>query len=381
SLSHFVRLENVEGQISGTLIHSYDTETRATMTMASSGDFLASGQDASCHILRFREPKHKTQGQKAGKNEGKGANKTEVRKRKPGNRTAGDGSGDLHREAPAIVVESLNVVQTDFSTDALQKAVRLNHDASLLVTGGADGYIRVWEFPSMKKTLDFKAHSSEVEDVDIGPDNKVVSVGRDFTCCVWKKDQLVMGLSWTENMPHVAEKSYRYQACRFGNVEDNEEAFRLYTVQIPHKRERKPLPCYISKWDGRNFLPLLTRGCGNEVISSLAVSDQGTFIGLGTITGSVAIYIAFSLQRVYYVKEAHGIVVTDLAFLPDTSPAGREILGHNEVALLSVAVDSRCKLHLLPNRRLFPIWFVLLLCGLLIVFTILLLQHVFPGLL
>lgn len=58
---------------------------------------------------------------------------------------------------------------------------------------------------------------------------------------------------------------------RFAKVEDQKDALRLYTVQIPHKRERKPLPCYLTKWDGRSFLPLLTKPCGNEVISCLSV--------------------------------------------------------------------------------------------------------------
>lgn len=51
------------------------------------------------------------------------------------------------------------------------------------------------------------------------------------------------------------------------------------------------------------------------------------------------------------MKEAHGIVVTDVAFVPE-SKHGRELLAGNEAALLSVAVDSRCKLHLLPARRM-----------------------------
>ncbi|NXM53136.1 PREB protein, partial [Illadopsis cleaveri] len=106
--------------------------------------------------------------------------------------------------------------------------------------------------------------------------------------------------------------------------------------------------------------------------------DSGTFLGLGTVTGSVAIHIAFSLQRLYYVKEAHGIVVTDVAFVPESRP-GRELLGGHEAALLSVAVDSRCKLHLLPARRSLPVWLLLLLCAGLIVATILLLQLAFPG--
>ncbi|CAM4643811.1 unnamed protein product [Lepidochelys kempii] len=156
-------------------------------------------------------------------------------------------------------------------------------------------------------------------------------------------------------MPGVPDKTYRYQACRFGAVQDQAEELRLYTVQVPHKRERRPPPCYLTKWDGKSFLPLLTQPCGGEVISCLSISDSGTFLGLGTVTGSVAIHVSFSLQRLYYVKEAHGIVVTAVAFLPE-SRRGRELLVENEAALLSVAVDSRCKLHLLPPRRSFPVW-------------------------
>ncbi|NWZ95381.1 PREB protein, partial [Nesospiza acunhae] len=195
----------------------------------------------------------------------------------------------------------------------------------------------------MKKTLEFRAHNGEIEDIALGPDNKVVTAGRDFQCCVWQQDQLVTGLRWHENLPGIPDKAYRYQACR----------------------------------------------------------DSGTFLGLGTVTGSVAIHIAFSLQvsgaglggsplaprspsppmcpqRLYYVKEAHGIVVTDVAFVPESQP-GRELLGGHEAALLSVAVDSRCKLHLLPTRRSLPVWLLLLLCAGLIVATILLLQLAFPG--
>lgn len=57
-----------------------------------------------------------------------------------------------------------------------------------------------------------------------------------------------------------------------------------------------------------------------------------------------------SPQRLYYVKEAHGIVVTDVTFLPEKG-CGPKLLGSHETALFSVAVDSRCQLHLLPSRR------------------------------
>uniref|UniRef100_A0A8C3SD95 Prolactin regulatory element binding n=1 Tax=Chelydra serpentina TaxID=8475 RepID=A0A8C3SD95_CHESE len=227
--------------------------------------------------------------------------------------------------------------------------------------GGVGGPGALWgslspaisQFPSMKKMWEFKAHDGEIEDIALGPDNKVVTAGWDFQCCVWQRDQLVLRLRWDENVPGVPDETYRYQACRFGAVPDQAAELRLYTVQVPHKRGRRPPPSYLTKWDGKSFLPLLTQPCGGEVVSCLSVSDSGTFLGLGTVTGSVAIHVSFSLQRLYYVREAHGIVVTDVAFLPE-SRRGRELLAENEAALLSVAVDSRCRLHLLPARRTCP---------------------------
>ncbi|PKK16425.1 prolactin regulatory element binding, partial [Columba livia] len=123
-----------------------------------------------------------------------------------------------------------------------------------LARGTAPAPALLLQFPSMKKTLEFKAHDGEIEDIALGPDNKVVTAGRDFQCCVWQQDQLVTGLRWNENLPGIPDKAYRYQACRFGAVEDNAGALRLYTVQVPHKRERRPPPCYLTKWDGKSFL-------------------------------------------------------------------------------------------------------------------------------
>ncbi|XP_038251915.1 prolactin regulatory element-binding protein isoform X4 [Dermochelys coriacea] len=380
SLQHFLQLEQIGGQLSASLLHSHDTETRATMSMALAGDVIAAGQDASCHILRFRlqRPGENSSGNSGGSAPSKagGAEKGPRKRRAPN--PSEEGEGDTRSETGEVAVETLCNVQTDFSPDALQKAVRVSADHSLLATGGVDGFLRVWEFPSMKKVWEFKAHDGEIEDIALGPDNKVVTAGRDFQCCVWQRDQLVLRLRWDENMPGIPDKTYRYQACRFGVVQDQAEELRLYTVQVPHKRRRRPPPCYLTKWDGKSFLPLLTQPCGGEVISCLSISDSGTFLGLGTVTGSVAIHVSFSLQRLYYVKEAHGIVVTDVAFLPE-SQRGRELLVENEAALLSVAVDSRCKLHLLPPRRSFPVWLLLLLCAGLVVATILLLQLAFPG--
>ncbi|XP_038566224.1 prolactin regulatory element-binding protein-like [Micropterus salmoides] len=385
---HFLDLQLFgERQYSASLLHSHDTDTRATMNMAVGDGVIAAGQDGTCSLMRFKHCTQKGGGKAAAKIEGKSVQQGNARRRAgKGDKGGPDGAAasgdmsDIKDETAHISVTGLAEVQSDLNPqDPLQKVVRFSPDLSLLVTGGTDGYIRVWEFPSLKKKFNFKAHDGEIEDLDTSPGNKhLVTVGRDFACSVWSGNHLAMGLKWLETMPQIAEKTYRYMACRFGLVEDHKDALRLYTVQIPHKRDRKPPPCYLTKWDGKSFLPMLTAPCGTEVISSLAVSDSGTFLGLGTVTGSVAIYIAFSLQKLYYVQESHGIVVTDLAFLPDTLK-GKNIKGTNETAMLSVAVDSRCQVHAVSKRRSFPIWLVLFFCGLMVVGGVLLLQYLFPG--
>lgn len=272
-------------------------------------------------------------------------------------------------------------MQTDFGLqkDILQKAVCFSPDKTLIATGGTDGHIRVWKVPTLEKVLEFKAHEDEIEDLALGPDGKLVTVGRDRKAFVWQNDQLVTQLHWQENGPSFSDIPYRYRFCRFGQIPDQPAGLRLFTVQIPHKHLQKKRPsCYLTAWDGSTFLPLRTKSCGHEIVSCLNVSESGTFLGLGMITGSVAIYIAFSLQRLYYVRESHSFVVTSVAFLPEKS-RGSELLGSHETGLVSVAADSRCQLHLLPSRRSIPVWLVLLLCVGLIFVTILLLQSAFPG--
>ncbi|XP_028280696.1 guanine nucleotide-exchange factor SEC12 isoform X1 [Parambassis ranga] len=378
---HFLDLQLVgEYQYSASLLHSHDTDPRATMNLAVGNGVIAAGQDGTCCLMKFKHCKKK-EGNAAQKDGNSVQQGTARRRAGKGDKAADGAAGsDMKDETAHITVSALGEVQSDMNPqDPLQKVVRFSPDLSLLLTGGTDGHIRVWEFPSLKQKLDFKAHEGEIEDLDMSPGNKhLVTVGRDFSCSVWSGNQLAMSLNWRETMPHIAEKTYRYMACRFGRVEDQKDALRLYTVQIPHKRDRRPPLCYLTKWDGKSLLPMLTAPCGNEVISTLAVSDSGTFLGLGTVTGSVAIYIAFSLQKLYYVQESHGIVVTDLAFLPD-SLKGRDIKGNNETAMLSVAVDSRCQMHTVANRRYFSLWLVLFFCGLMVVGVVFLLQYLFPG--
>lgn len=54
-------------------------------------------------------------------------------------------------------------------------------------------------------------------------------------------------------------------------------------------------------------------------------------------------------------------MVTDLAFLPD-APKSKPVKGNNEVAMISVAVDSRCQMHTMANRSKYTLITAQLTC-------------------
>lgn len=90
----------------------------------------------------------------------------------------------------------------------------------------------------------------------------------------------------------------------------------------------------------------------NESLSSLAVRDDGRFVAIGTMfTGSVSIYIAFSLQRVLHIPSAHLMFVTGLEFLPSNNTDGPPISSNTEAAVLSISVDNNVCIHSLQYRR------------------------------
>lgn len=59
---------------------------------------------------------------------------------------ASEGMSNMKDETVHISVKAVGQVQSDANPqDPLQKVVRFSPDLSLLLTGGTDGHIRVWE--------------------------------------------------------------------------------------------------------------------------------------------------------------------------------------------------------------------------------------------
>ena len=73
-----------------------------------------------------------------------------------------------------VCVNTENIVSCSVN-DPCQNVVIFSHDTRLVLTGGADGCIRVWNFPELKEKLKIEASKKEVADLDISSDRKLVS--------------------------------------------------------------------------------------------------------------------------------------------------------------------------------------------------------------
>ncbi|XP_076462540.1 guanine nucleotide-exchange factor SEC12-like [Babylonia areolata] len=340
----------------------HDTGSDAVMNCATFYDgrnhFLACGQEEKCHLysVKYKVITPKKENQDS-------SDKGEVKQRKG---KAGDKTEDCNNATPngtkqlTFDLQCLTSVQTDFEKDGgFQKVVRFSADHTLVVTGGADGFLRVWKYPEMKMEFETHCHKNDIDDLDISPSgDKIVTVSRDSTACVWntKNGTSFCDLVW--NNPEA--KHYRYRCCRYGLVENQKDKYNLYTVSIPITRSSSnPPPCYLIMWDRDTFKIKKGVSAGTEVLSALAVSDDGIYLGVGSISGSVSVYISFSLQKLYQVKEAHSIFVTGVEFLP-TSEATRAIVGPQDFNLISVSADNTIRLHQMPERgSVRVIWIVL----------------------
>jgi prolactin regulatory element-binding protein len=247
-------------------------------------------------------------------------------------------------------IKPADSIQTDFhQSEPYQRVVRISTNGKFMATGGIDGHLRVWHFPRMTPFHDISAHQKELDDIDFSPDSKnVISISKDGNAVVWSVNsgKEVMKLQWTppENV------KYLYKRCRYGTIEGSNEKYRLFTISNPLQKAGKQKG-FLQQWNietGRlnNIVGI------DESLSTLAVRDDGRFLAVGTMfTGSVSIYIAFSLQQVLHVPNAHSMFVTGLEFIPVLPKDAPPISSDAEASVISYSVDNRICIHSLQYRR------------------------------
>ncbi|XP_043466215.1 prolactin regulatory element-binding protein-like [Leptopilina heterotoma] len=240
--------------------------------------------------------------------------------------------------------------------EPLQRIVRLCPKGELMATGGTDGRIRLWKFPELIKFHDLEAHTKEIDDIDFNAEgNLLVSIAKDGKAFVWdiKSEMKKRELTW--NVP--GNMKYLYKRCRFRDPDEKVPKTQLLTLSNATVGKN---PSFLQLWNVDAGV-IMKSVPFQETLSALAVSDNGRLVAVGTMfSGSVDMFIAFSLQRVLHIPGAHSMFVTGLEFLP-TKNDGPTITSNAEAAVVSISVDNRICIHSLPYRYTIPIWVVIVL--------------------
>uniref|UniRef100_U5EWI6 Putative prolactin regulatory element-binding protein/protein transport protein sec12p n=1 Tax=Corethrella appendiculata TaxID=1370023 RepID=U5EWI6_9DIPT len=272
-------------------------------------------------------------------------------------------------------IKTVDSIQTDFSeSESLQRVVRISSNGKIMATGGLDGHLRLWFFPKLILLTEIKAHLKEIDDIDFSPDNKFVcSIAKDGLGVIWSinPDKESCKLVW--NPPEG--NRYLFKRCRYGVIEGMKDKYRLFTLANPFGKTGKAKG-YLQQWNPETGM--LTKAVEiDESLSALSVRDDGRFVAVGTMfTGSVSIYIAFSLQRVLHIPGAHSMFVTGLEFLPVTNFDGPAITTDTEAAVLSISVDNRICIHSLQYRHSLPAWVAVFLIIVILFLTFLFCSYI-----
>lgn len=258
-----------------------------------------------------------------------------------------------------VVGSKETVLKKKSEAETYQKCCGISSDYKFLVTGGTDGYLRFWSLPDMKKIKEIQAHEKEVDDLNIKPDGKeVVSVCKPTReCCVWNvKD----GKKFTHVALQTNGVKYKCFRARYGNVECNPNKTRLFTISNPVVGTKHP--AIVAKWCGRTYTQEKTQNLIGS-LSSLSLSDDGRFLATGTMSGTVYILIAFSLQQLRTVEDAHSMFITGLEWLPTENKESQMVRGFSDASVLSISCDNSLKIHHIPRQGMVPVWVVAILAA------------------
>ncbi|CAA0814421.1 SEC12-like protein 1 [Striga hermonthica] len=209
----------------------------------------------------------------------------------------------------------------------LQKCLAFSVDGTRFATGGVDGCLRIFEWPSMRIILEEpRAHKSFL-DMDFSLDSEfLASTSVDGSARIWNTSD---GGPITTLARNPDEK---IEHCRFSK--DGTRPFLFCTVQ----RGNKPLTVVwdISEWKKIGHKRLL-----NKPASIMSVSLDGKYLALGSKDGDICVVEVKKMEVRHLSKRLH--LGSDIASL-ELCPSERVILTTSKewgvmVTKLSVPVD------------------------------------------
>ncbi|CAM0948925.1 unnamed protein product [Alopecurus aequalis] len=200
----------------------------------------------------------------------------------------------------------------------LQLAVSFSGAGSVLATGGEDGHLRVFKWPTMESIIEATDTKTSVKDLSFSSDEKFLAVNRSSgPSRVWD----LKSAEAVANLPRETGEIFGF--CRFCNKPDNSQILFITAMQGDYGR--------IISWNTTSWTRIGSKKITRDAISAFAVSPDSTLLAFGTVEGSVSILRSRDMRVLEKVKEAHLGTVTSLAFSQDSR------------TLLSTSFDSTAR--------------------------------------
>ncbi|KAL4576785.1 hypothetical protein LXL04_012884 [Taraxacum kok-saghyz] len=184
-----------------------------------------------------------------------------------------------------------------------QKCLAFSTDGSKFATGGVDGHLRIYEWPSMRVIADHQRAHPGFSDMDFSLDSEfLATTSTDGSGRIWNANDGVPVNSLTRNSDEKIE------LCRFSK--DGTKPFLFCTVQ---KGNKSVTVVYdISTWNKIGFKRLLRKPA-----CVMSISLDGKYLAQGSKDGDVCVVSVKKMEVSHWSKRLHlGYPVTSLDFCP-----------------------------------------------------------------
>eukprot|EP00262_Sarcandra_glabra_P008931 TRINITY_DN22881_c0_g1_i1.p1 TRINITY_DN22881_c0_g1~~TRINITY_DN22881_c0_g1_i1.p1 ORF type:complete len:382 (+),score=51.49 TRINITY_DN22881_c0_g1_i1:147-1292(+) len=184
-----------------------------------------------------------------------------------------------------------------------QNCLAFSADGSRFATGGEDGHLRIFEWPSMHILLDEPRAHKSFRDLDFSLDSEyLASTSIDGCARVWKTNDGVPLTSLTRNPDEKIE------CCRFSR--DGTKPFLFCTVQKGDK-------VVTAVWDISTWNKIGHKRLLRKPASVLSISLDGKYLALGSNDGDICVVEVKRMEICHWSKRLHpGACISSIDFCP-----------------------------------------------------------------
>lgn len=244
-------------------------------------------------------------------------------------------------------------------TNSKSEAKYVKYVPGMMLIGGFDGQLTRWS--GKRVTNQVKAHSKEIDEIDVClPSAHLITLSRsEGRLVIWSLDDFNKIKEYSnKDMSRNAGVNYRARSCKYAydktcdHTKTNSQSAYLLVSSNPVASKNQP--CMIYKWavgDPDYQLVDPGRAIAADSISTMTVSLDGRYVGIGTMTGGVSVFEVKNLKQIYKIDASHYQAVTGLAFLPPKQES-QTLTNCNMCPLLSVSMDNRVVLHRPTSKSL-----------------------------